>query len=77
MSVMLMKALLHKNLKVQKGPNVQGSVRIHFPNSEIEDIVLTNHDAVDVFGRINVNAEEIKKSNLAALIARGDIVIVG
>jgi len=75
MSVMLMKCLIEKKLKIQKAPNVQGSVRIHFPNAEIEDIVLTNHEVVDVFGRINVNAEEIKKSNLGMLISRGDVQI--
>lgn len=75
MSVMLMKAILHKELKVRKSPNVQGSVRIHFPTPEIEDIVLTNHEAVDVFARINVSSEEIKKSNLAMLISRGDVQI--
>jgi hypothetical protein len=74
-SALLMKGLIEKKLKVKKAPNVQGSVRIHFPNKDIQDFILINGDPVDVFGRINVTADDIRKSNLEALLAQGHVVV--
>lgn len=51
-------------------------MRVHFPSKEIEDIILTGWDEVDVFGRMRVTAEQIKMSNLSALITKGDVMVV-
>lgn len=72
----LMKAIIEKNLWVKKSSNVQGAVRIHFPSKEIQDIVLSNFEPVNVFGRIGVTAEQIKLSNLERLLIAGDIQVV-
>lgn len=64
-----------KQLKVKKSPNVQGSVRIHFPNHLVEDVVLSNFDAVELFKRINIQPEDIKQSNLEMLVMRGDVIL--
>lgn len=76
MSPQIMKAMIEKKLWVKKAPNSTGAVRIHFPSNDIQDIVLTNHDAVNVFGRINITAEQIKLSNLEQLLVQGIIQIV-
>ena len=64
-----------KQLKVKKAPNVQGSVRIHFPNPHVEDVVLNNFDSVELFKRINIQPEDVQKSNLEMLVIRGDVVL--
>lgn len=76
MSPQIMKAIIEKNLWVKKSPMATGAVRIHFPSHEIQDIVLTNQEPVNVFGRINVTAEQIRLSNLNQLLIHGDIQIV-
>lgn len=76
MAPQIMKAILDKNLWVKKSPQVAGSVRIHFPSAEVADIVLSNTEPVDIFGRINVTAEQIKLSNLSKLLVAGDIQVV-
>lgn len=68
--------LLKKSLLVKKGMAVQGSVCIHFERKEVKDIVLNNFDPVDVFQRINFLPGDLAKSNLEALMLRGDIVAV-
>jgi hypothetical protein len=72
----LIKALMTKKLMVQKGRNVQGSVKIFFPNPKVQDIVLTDFRPVDVYGRINISDDDIKESNLEALALKGMIVIL-
>lgn len=72
----LMKGLIEKKLQVRKGTNVQGCVRLHFPNQEIEDIIFTNNNPVDIFKWIGVTHAELKRSNLSALVQRGDLEIV-
>jgi hypothetical protein len=72
----LMKGLMNKNLKVKKAPNVTGTVCIHFPNPEIQDFQITGFEVVDIFGRIGMSVEDVKKSNIQALIHRGDLIVV-
>jgi hypothetical protein len=76
MSPHLMKAIIEKNLWVQKARNVQGSVRIHFPSESVADLVLSGWEPVNVFGRIGMTNEQIKLSNLEQLINAGDIQVV-
>jgi hypothetical protein len=76
MSQGLLKALIEKKLTVKKAPNVQGTVRLHFPNPEIQDFILTSFQPVDVFARIGMTADDVKKSNIAALLTAGHIVKV-
>lgn len=76
MSNGLMKALIEKKLNVKKAPMVQGTVRIHFPNKEIQDFVLTNWQVVDVFARMGVTVADVKQSNLESLLTQGHIVLV-
>lgn len=73
MSPVLLKAMLEKTLWVKKAANVQGSVRVHFPDPNIQDIVLTGWAPVNVFGRIGITAEQVKLSNLEQLLLAGDI----
>jgi hypothetical protein len=75
MSHALMKGLIEKKLSVKKAPMVAGAVRIHFPNPEIQDFVLTNWQPVDIFARMGMSVDDVKKSNLADLIAQGHIVV--
>lgn len=70
----LQEGVLKKKLMIRKGPSVQGSVCIHFHSKEVKDIVLTDTQSIDVFQRINIQPEDIVKSNLEALMLRGDIV---
>lgn len=76
MSPLIMKGLIEKKLYVKKANNVQGAVRIHFPSSAIQDIVLTNFEPVNIFGRINITKEQVLLSNLEQLVIRGDVKIV-
>jgi hypothetical protein len=76
MSPQLMKAILNKNLWVKKAANVQGSVCIHFPSNDLQDIILTGWEPVNVFGRINATVDQIKLSNLEDLYIAGHIQIV-
>lgn len=76
MSPQLLKAIMSKKLFIKKGANVQGSVRIHFPDPGVQDIVLSNWEPVDVFGRIKIDAEQIRLSNLEELVVAGDVQIV-
>jgi len=71
-----MKGILEKKILVKKAGNVQGSVRIHFPDPKVQDIVLTNFDTVNVFGRIGMTAELVKISNLSTLVLSGVLQIV-
>lgn len=71
----LLKGLIEKDLKIKKAPSVQGSVTVHFPNPGIKDIILTTDATVDVFKRIGITVEDIKRSNLEDHLLRGDIVI--
>jgi len=72
----LLKAMMLKKLVVRKGMNRTGQVRIHFPNPEIQDILLSNFGPVDVFGRINMTVEDVQKSNLEQLVLRGDVEVL-
>ena len=72
----LMKSMIESKLVVKKAPNVTGTVCIHFPNPLIQDIQLTNFQAVDVFGRIGVTKEDVKASNIQALLHAGHLVII-
>ena len=76
MSPQLMKALIEKKLFVKKTKKVQGSICIHFPSPDVQDLVLSGWDPVDVFGRINMTAEQVRLSNLEAHIINGDIEVV-
>lgn len=71
----LQEGMIKKELKVQKAPSVQGAVCIHFQNPEVKDIILNDFSMVDVFKRINITAADIRKSNLQALVLRGDLVV--
>jgi hypothetical protein len=71
-----MKALIEKKLWVQKAKNVQGSVKIHFPDPNVQDIVLTSWEPVNVFGRIGMTAEQVKLSNLEDHILAGDVQLL-
>ena len=71
----IMVGMNKKQLKVKKAPNVQGSVRIYFHNKAVEDVVLNNFDEVELFKRIGIEADDIKKSNLEMLVIRGDVVL--
>jgi hypothetical protein len=75
MTKSLMKGLIEKKLAVKKGMNVSGSVCIHFTSPAIQDIILTNTDTVDVFGRIGMTSKDIETSNLEALYLAGHIQI--
>jgi hypothetical protein len=75
-SPLIMKGMIEKKLFVKKASNVQGTVRIHFPSAGIEDIILTNFEAVNIFGRINITKEQVLLSNLEQLVIRGDVKIV-
>jgi len=72
----LMKGLIEQKISVKKAPQVQGTVRIHFPNKEIQDFVLTNWQPVDIFARMGVTVEDVKMSNLGDLIAQGHLILV-
>jgi hypothetical protein len=72
----LLKAMMSKKLVVRKGVNRTGQIRIHFPNPKVQDIVLSNNMPVDVFGRINIQIEDVQKSNVEQLILRGDLEVV-
>lgn len=73
----ILKGIAAKKLLVKKGAATQGQVRIHFPNPDVKDIVLVNSgDVVDMFGRIGIQVEDVKQSNLNSLVLRGDVVIV-
>ncbi len=65
-----------KELNIKKSDKVQGSVCIHFPDNSVKDIVLTNDLTVDVFGRIAMTPDLVKKSNLQMLLNQGAIVLV-
>ncbi len=71
----LTEGLLKKSLKVKKAPSVQGSICIHFPNPEVKDIVLKDFTEVEVFKRLNITLEDVKRSNIQQLVLRGDLVI--
>lgn len=73
----LAQGVLKKQLWIKKSPAVQGAVCIHFHSKNVKDIILSNFDKVDVFQRINIQPEDIKKSNLQALLLRGDVQVVG
>lgn len=68
--------MMKKCLWVKKGPAVQGSVCIHFHSKNVKDIVLTDFAKVDVFQRMNIQSEDITKSNLEALMLKGHIIAV-
>jgi hypothetical protein len=72
----LIKGLLTKKLVVQKGRNINGAVKIFFPNPKVQAIVLTDSNPVNVFGRINITEDDIKESNIEALALKGTIVIL-
>lgn len=76
MSPLLMKAMIEKKLWIKKSAQVQGSVRVHFPSPDLQDIVLTTFEPVNVFGRINISKEQVQLSNLERLLIAGDIQIV-
>lgn len=71
----IMRGMLVKKLVVQKAPNVQGGVKIHFPSESIKDIVLTDFASVDVYKRINITDDQIKVSNLESLVLSGILVV--
>lgn len=75
-SPLIMKGLIEKKLWVKKSGAVQGAVRIHFPSQDIQDIVLTNFEPVNVFSRINISKEQVLLSNIEKLLISGDIQIV-
>lgn len=68
--------LMAKSLWVKKGPAVQGSVCIHFFNKQVKDIILNDFGKVDVFQRMNIQPEDIQKSNLEELMLKGIIITV-
>ena len=72
----LLKGIIAKKLLVKKGSSVTGTVCVHFPTPKIQDIQLTDFSIVDVFGRIGMTPEDVKKSNISALVHKGDLVIL-
>ena len=65
-----------KELLIARMPHVTGSVCVHFPNPEVKDIQLKTDDAVNVFNRINITVDDVKKSNIQSLLNQGLIRIV-
>lgn len=76
MSPHLMKALIEKKLLIKKAGQVQGAVCVHFPSPNIQDIILTGWDPVDVFGRIGMTDEQVRLSNLEQLIVSGHVKVI-
>jgi hypothetical protein len=75
MSDKMIKGLLAKRLMVKKAAMVQGSVCIHFPDKNVQDIILKDANPVNVFDRINISVDAVKQSNLEDLIANGHVVL--
>ena len=75
MNQRMIKGLLEKKLVVKKAANVQGSVCIHFPDKNVQDILLKDWAPVNVFERINISEDAIKQSNLEDLVAAGHVVL--
>ncbi len=65
-----------KDLKIKKSDKVQGSVCISFQSEEVKNINITNSNVVDIFGRIGITADDVKKSNIQTLLNQGLIVLV-
>jgi hypothetical protein len=72
----ILKGILQKKLLIRKSANIQGTVQIFFPNPEIQNIILTDFQTVDIFKWIKVNEADIKQSNIEDLYKKGIIQIL-
>lgn len=65
-----------EELKIRKTTKVQGSVCVAFQREEVKNIILKDASVVDVFQRIGITKEDIKKSNISSLLTQGMIELV-
>ena len=76
MSALLVQAISRNKVVIRKRNHVGGEVMVCFQDKNIPNFHINTFEPVEVSGRDGVDARALQRSNLAQLLASGDIEIL-